>query len=308
MSEEYPSLRIEGGLISAEVLADIKEEKTPGQRGIDFSGDKDQKLLDLVSAAWGDAQERWLIFQRQVGRLSEEDAGTTPTRAWVSDFLSYLGFDLVRLQHMIEQDGRKYHISHRAGTDLNAPPVHIVGCRQSIDRRAESGPSPMAPHSMIQDFLNHSEELWGIVTNGMLFRLLRDSHLMKRQAYIEFDLEEIFTGERFPDFYLLFRLAHASRFPKGTTDTESCLLEQYHRLSIEQGGRVRNGLRNGVEQALLLLANGFLSHQGNGVFAREAAEGKIDTGELYRQLLKVIYRLLFLMVSEERGLISSDSI
>ena len=236
MSEEYPSLRIEGGLISAEVLADIKEEKTPGQRGVDFSGDKDQKLLDLVSAAWGDAQERWLIFQRQVGRLSEEDTGTTPTRAWVSDFLSYLGFDLVRLQHMIEQDGRKYHISHRAGTDQNAPPVHIVGCRQSIDRRAESGPSPMAPHSMVQDFLNHSEELWGIVTNGMLFRLLRDSHLMKRQAYIEFDLEEIFTGERFPDFYLLFRLAHASRFPKGTADTESCLLEQYHRLSIEQGG------------------------------------------------------------------------
>lgn len=310
MSEEYPSLRIEGGLISAEVLADIKEEKTPGQRGIDFSGDKDQKLLDLVSAAWGDAQERWLIFQRQVGRLSEGDAGTTPTRAWMSDLLSLLGFDLVRLQNVIEQDGRKYHISHRAGTDPNAPPVHIVGCRlkSKLDRKAESGPSPMAPHSMVQDFLNHSEELWGIVTNGMVFRLLRDSHLMKRQAYIEFDLEEIFTGDRFPDFYLLFRLAHASRFPKGTADTESCLLEQYHRLSIEQGGRVRNGLRNGVEQALLLLANGFLSHQGNAVFAKEAAEGKIDAGELYRQLLKVIYRLLFLMVCEERGLVSSDSV
>lgn len=308
MSEEYPSLRIEGGLISAEVLADIKEEKTPGQRSIDFSGDKDKKLLDLVSAAWGDAQERWLIFQRQIGRLSEGDVGTTITRAWMSDLLSLLGFDIVRLQHLIEQDGRKYHLSHRAGTDPNAPPVHIVGCRQSIDRRAESGPSPMAPHSMVQDFLNHSEELWGIVTNGMLFRLLRDSHLMKRQAYIEFDLEEIFTGERFPDFYLLFRLAHASRFPKGTADTESCLLEQYHRLSIEQGGRVRNGLRNGVEQALLLLANGFLTYQGNAVFAKAAAEGKIDAGELYRQLLKVIYRLLFLMVCEERGLISSDPV
>ena len=49
-------------------LADIKEEKTPGQRSIDFSGDKDKKLLDLVSAAWGDAQERWLIFQRQIGK------------------------------------------------------------------------------------------------------------------------------------------------------------------------------------------------------------------------------------------------
>lgn len=308
MSEEYPSLLIEGGLISAEVLADIKEEKTPGQRGVDFSGDKDQKLLDLVSAAWGDAQERWLIFQRQVGRLTEGDAGTTITRAWMSDLLSLLGFDLVRLQHMIEQDGRKYHLSHRAGTDPNAPPVHIVGCRQSIDRRAESGPSPMAPHSMVQDFLNHSEELWGIVTNGLVFRLLRDSHLMKRQAYIEFDLEEIFTGDRFPDFYLLYRLAHASRFPRGTADTESCLLEQYHRLSIEQGGRVRNGLRNGVEQALLLLANGFLSHPENTGFAADVAAGKVDPTDLYRQLLKIIYRLLFLMVCEERGLISFDPV
>ncbi|MFH0966841.1 MAG: N-6 DNA methylase, partial [Methanobacteriota archaeon] len=304
---EYPSLRIEGGLISAEVLADIREEKTPGQRGGDF-GEKDLKLLDMVSAAWGDAQGRWIIFQRQVGRLGEGDPATTPTRAWMSDLLSLLGFDLVRLQSLIEQDGKKYHISHRAGTDPNAPPVHIVGSRQSIDRRPESGPSLMAPHSMVQDFLNHSDELWGIVTNGMVLRLLRDSHLMKRQAYIEFDLEEIFTGDRFPDFYLLFRLVHASRFPKGVSDIESCLLEQYHRLSIEQGGRVREGLRTGVEQALLLLANGFLSHPKNTEFAAEAASGKIDPSELYRQLLKIIYRFLFLMVCEERGLVSSDPV
>lgn len=308
MSDEYPSLHIEGGLISAEVLADIREEKTPGQRGVDFSGEKDQKLLDLVSAAWGDAQERWILFQKQVGRLSETDMGTTQTRAWVSDFLTLLGFDLVRLQHLIEQDEKKYHISHRAGMDPNAPPVHIVGYRQSPDRRPDSGPSLMAPHSMVQDFLNNAEELWGIVTNGLVLRLLRDSHLMKRQAYIEFDLEEIFTGDRFPDFYLLYRLVHVTRFPKGVADTESCLLEQYHRLSIEQGGRVRDGLRNGVEQALVLLANGFLSHPANTAFAADAAAGKIDPTDLYRQLLKIVYRLLFLMVCEERGLISSDPV
>lgn len=308
MSDEYPGLRIEGGLISAEVLADIREEKVPGQRAVDFSCGTDQKLLDLVSAAWGDAQERWLIFQRQIGRLSEGDAGTSITRAWVGDLLSYLGFDLVRLQHLIELDGRKYHISHRAGTDPNAPPVHIVGCRQSLDRRAESGPSVMAPHSMVQEFLNQSEELWGIVTNGMVLRLLRDSHLMKRQAYIEFDLEEIFTGECFPDFYLFFRLVHASRFPKGAADTESCLLEQYHRLSIQQGGRIRDGLRNGVEQALVILANGFLSHPGNAGFVRDVTAEQIQARDLYRQLLTVIYRLLFLMVCEERGLISSDPV
>ena len=194
----------------------------------------------------------------------------------MSDLLSLLGFDIVRLQHLIEQDGRKYHLSHRAGTDPNAPPVHIVGCRQSIDRRAESGPSPMAPHSMVQDFLNHSEELWGIVTNGMLFRLLRDSHLMKRQAYIEFDLEEIFTGERFPISISSSDLPMQAGFRKGTADQNPVSLSNITGSRLNRG-RVQERLRNGVEQALLLLANGFLSHQGNAV-CQGGCRGKIDAG------------------------------
>jgi hypothetical protein len=49
----------------------------------------------------------------------------------------------------------------------------------------------------MQEYLNRTEHLWGIVTNGLQWRFLRDSSLMTRLTYIEFDLEQILEGENF---------------------------------------------------------------------------------------------------------------
>ena len=160
-------------------------------------------------------------------------------------------------------DGLTFAISHRAGEAEDTPPVHIVGARQELGRVPASGRPRLAPHSLVQEYLNRTEHVWGIVTNGLTLRLLRDSTFVRRQAYVEFDLPAILDEQRFQDFAALYRLLHRTRLPRGMADAGECLLEQYYQRSVEQGGRVREHLRDGVEQCITLLANGFLRHTAN---------------------------------------------
>ncbi len=80
--------------------------------------------------------------------------------------------------------------------------------------------------------------------------------------------------------------------------------------SVEQGGRVRDHLRDGVEKCLTCLGNGFLSHPANDQLRRRVSptctgNDRITPEALYRQLLILVYRMLFLLVSEERGLLDA---
>ncbi|MBE9020739.1 N-6 DNA methylase, partial [Chroococcidiopsidales cyanobacterium LEGE 13417] len=104
----------------------------------------------------------------------------------------------------------------------------------------------------------------------------------------------------------------------GMDDADKCLLEYYHQEALQQGGRVRDRLRDGVEKALLQLGTGFLQHPHNECLRQKLADGKRVEAEVssaseprkeltdvgyYRQLLRLIYRLLFLMVAESRNLL-----
>src|SRR6185436_15832369 len=130
----------------------------------------------------------------------------------------------------------------------------VVGAQQELGRVAASGRPRLAPDSLVQEYLNRTEHLWGIVTNGKTLRLLRDSTFVRRQAYVEFDLPAILDEQRFQDFAALYRLLHRTRLPRGINDAGDCLLEKYYAHSVEQGGRVREHLREGVEQCLTMLA------------------------------------------------------
>ena len=70
-----------------------------------------------------------------------------------------------------------------------------------------------------------------------------------------------------------------------------------------QGGRVRDKLRDGVEDALKTLGTGFLRHPNNGDLRDRVKAGTLTAAEFHRQLLRLVYRLLFLMVAEERRMI-----
>ena len=305
-------IRIEGGLLGPDALDQLLAGELPGQRATDFGLDRNRNLTDEIAAAFADARALWSVFQHRLDRVSATDPATTITRdAWVIPFLGLLGYELRFNSKAYDLDGLTFAISHRAGEASDTPPVHVVGARQELGRAPVSGRPRLAPHSLVQEYLNRTENLWGIVTNGLTLRLLRDCTFVRRQAYVEFDLPSILEEQRFQDFAALYRLLHRTRLPRGAADTADCLMERYYLHSVVQGGRVRDHLRDGVEECIKALANGFLRHPANDDLRRRVASAavgneRITPENLYRQLLILVYRFLFLLVSEDRGLLSPD--
>lgn len=301
-------LQIEGNLIVSDLTSDLLAGDIKGQAAEDFGLGKSDKLADEIAIAWGDAKAYWAAFRRAFSRLPEGDAATRVTREqWVMPLLRSLGYDPVYVAKAEVVEGLTYAISHRAELGTDKPPVHIVGAGVRLEERPPSGTPRLSAHALVQEYLNRTEHLWAVVTNGLRWRLLRDSSLMTRLSYIEFDLEQILDGENFAEFGLFYRLFHRSRLPRDADDADRCLLEFYHQESLQQGGRVRDRLRDGVERALVLLGTGFLQHENSRKLRDRVAAGNLDDKTFYRQLLQLIYRLLFLMVAESRGVLLADS-
>jgi hypothetical protein len=85
------------------------------------------------------------------------------------------------------------------------------------------------------------------------------------------------------------------------------IMEKYHQEGLEAGSTIRNKLGEAVKGAIKNLANGFINHPNNAALRAAVAAGNINTDEYYRHQLRIIYRLLFLFVIEERNLVYADS-
>lgn len=299
----YPSIRIEGAILSPDILERI--EDAPGQRPGDFNLDPSAKVKDEIARAWADAQDYWRIFQRKLETLKLDSPATTETRQqWIVPLLGLLGYQLDYQSRGAELNGKVYNISHRAANRAQTP-VQVVGYREpaGLDRKPERSNVRMSAHAVVQEFLNLNDQLYGIVTDGRILRLLRDSSRLIKLSYLEFDLDRIFTDGLFADFAILYRLLHATRLPITNESAAESLIERYHQDSLDSGARIRDGLSRAVERAILDFGNGFLSHPANDTLRIAVSNGELTPEGFYKNLLRLIYRLLFLMVIEERDLV-----
>jgi len=299
---KYSTIRIEGSILSADILDKISQEELSGQNSIDFGLSANSKVKDEIVRAWADAQDMWRVYKRRTLRLKESDYGTSETRKfWVAPLLEMLGFDAGIAKSEIV-NGKSYAISHRV-QNLDNFPVHIMGFRDSLDKKRTSGGPRMSPHGLVQEYLNLTEHLYAIVANGTYLRLLRDSSRLIKLSFIEFDLASMMDDEHFADFAIMYRLLHVSRMPQKMALGAESLIEQYHQDALDSGSRIRNGLSHAVESSICMLGDGFLAHPDNEQFRNLIADNKLNADKLYEFLLKLIYRLLFLMVIEERNLV-----
>jgi hypothetical protein len=169
-----------------------------------------------------------------------------------------------------------------------------------LDKRAAGvrGASTANPHSLVQEFLNRSDAHdWGVVSNGLRLRILRDNQALSRQSFLECDLEAMFAGEIYSDFALLWLIVHATRFATIEDDHhKTCLLEKWTKFADEQGTRALGDLRGGVEMSLQILGEGFTSHANNVALRDALRSGAITPINFHGQLLRVVYRLTVLDV------------
>lgn len=299
----YPSIRIEGAILSPDILSQIEE--LPGQKPSDFGLNSGTKVKDEIARAWADAQDYWRIFQRKLESVKPGNNATTETRnLWMVPLLGLLRYDIEYQPRGTELNGRIYAISHRA-TNRAGASVQIIGYRDpaGLDKKPANATRRMSAHALVQEFLNLHEQLYGLVTDGHVLRLLRDSSRLVKQSYLEFDLDRIFTDGLYADFAVLYRLMHATRLPLTNDTAAESLIERYHQDSLDSGARIREGLSKAVERAILDFGNGFVSHPANDALRAAIAGGELTADAFYQQLLRLIYRLLFLMVIEERNLV-----
>lgn len=304
---KFPSIRIDGNILSSDILDKIEQGEILYQLPKDFGFDPKTKVKDEIARAWADAQSQWKIYKNRIESLKETETGTSETRRiWIIPLLTFLGYELESTKSEIV-NGKTYPISHRA-QNLNGFPVHIMGNRDSLDkRRKESGPR-MSPHSLVQEYINLTENLYAIVSNGLTLRLIRDSSRLVKLSFIEFDLSLMMEDELYSDFAVMYRLIHRSRMPASPEKGAESIIEQYHLDTLESGSRIREGLSKAVKESLQILGKGFLNDPANEQLRKLIESGELKDTKFHRSLLRVIYRILFLFVIEERGLVFSKDV
>lgn len=314
-STSFVGVRVQGGLLPAGLLTRISEGDIEGSTASDYHLAGGESTRDAANRVWAYMQGVWKRFEDELANGSGEDARTGITRErFLLPLLSQLDYGRVPLAPpgglaADDDPDKRFPVSHLWDDDI---PIHLLGVGVDLDKRSPGvvGAAKIAPQSMVQEYLNRSSNhAWAILSNGRTLRLLRDSTSLTGSAYVEFDLDAIFGGELFSDFLLLFRLCHQSRLTP--LDDEigqmSCWMERWREVAVQTGTRALDQLRNGVVDALEKLGNGFLSHRDNEALRERISSGELAVSDFHHALLRVIYRLLFTFVAEDRGVLFASS-
>jgi hypothetical protein len=303
----YSSISIQGNIITSEILEKIRIDDIRFQKNTDFGLAPNATLRDEINMAWTLAQSNWQAFKTKRDALKDTDTGTTETRRyWVMPLLSILGYD-VSLQLAQTINEKSYAISHGA-SNKEFFPIHIIGCNQNMDTRPDAGATRLSAHALTQEYLNNIEHLYALVSNGKFLRLLRDATRLSRLSYLEFNLEQMMEEGLYVEFALLYRTLHATRMPVGMQAGPESIIEFYHQEAIASGSRIRERLSQAVEVSIQDMANGLLQHPQNHKLVTAINDGTITAQDFYLYNLRLVYRLLFLLVIEERKLIYPEQL
>lgn len=305
----FAALTIEGGLIAPDQVQAIASAAPDQKTAADYGCPKGTGLRDEITRYFRIAQAHWQGY----ARLEQ------PTMQQTAEFTRNLlelafGFELTGPHHHTRED-RRFTVAWeakggrvpvvvaptapaekgKAGDGFaRALPEFGDGASGRIQRRS--------PTVLLQDWLNANPDFyWGLVFAGDRVRLMRDNASLTRPAWIEADLGAIFRDEMFADFAALWLLIHASRFGAEGAAASDCALERWREAGMRAGTSARERLRVNVEEALMALGQGILD-------ANPAIRERLDTNQLtmphlFEQMLRVVYRLIFLGVAEDRDLL-----
>ncbi|MCC6901400.1 MAG: restriction endonuclease, partial [Polyangiaceae bacterium] len=281
----FEALSIEGGLLSPEWLSRVAQLAADHQSAADYRVPKGLNLRDEIGRYWRIAQAHWADFRAGVG------AGAEPkglAERFVTSLLGEsFGFGSLTATGPVVLAERSYPIG-RAALGGRVPVV-IASADTGLDALSPAfgdGTRRRSAFGLAQEYLNAQEgALWGLASDGNTLRILRDNASLTRPAWLEADLQRIFTEERYADFAALWLLAHESRFGREGQPVTECSLEAWRNAGREEGTRAREHLRRGVEDALIALGQGFLAHPENRDLRAELQSGALPTRDYFNQLL-----------------------
>lgn len=307
----FPSVTVADGLFPADTLSRLLEARhLPGISAQDYGLAEIESVQDAITRSWSRLTAIWTSYRATVGRIPADSPATSVTRdRWLRFLFDELGYGPLRPARAgIRVGGDVYAISH----EWESVPVHLLGWNIPLEHRTAgvAGAAARSPQSLVQGVLNRSDRhLWGIVSNGQKLLLLHASSSIVRSPHIQFDLEEMFDQRHLSDYVVLYLLCHHSRveLPIGAVGPAECWLERWYQQESERGVRALHRLSAGVIDALQVLGEGFVAHRGSDALRSKLNNGGLKPEEYLRLLMRLVFRLLFCLVAEERGLLPAPN-
>lgn len=186
---------------------------------------------------------------------------------------------------------------------LSATVVEAKKYGHPLDQLSNRETPGWFPSQQIQDYLNHAKDAngrrffnWAILTNGSEWRIYTDRSTVG--AYFSFHLVrngQFCPLEDFRTFYTLFRARAFERNADGL-----CFLDDVREQSLHLQADLEDKLRKRIFGVLEDVGTAFVDFEDNHLT-------ETDFPEVYSNALIFLYRLLFVLYAESRGLLPVKS-
>ena len=307
---DFAAIEIAGALLPPEIVTRAAAFDMPDQSDEGYGVLPGLKLRDEIARYYQIALACWERFS------AIRDGNISAPKRFVLDLLTdCFGFANIAETGPVILSERRFPIRH-ASHDGRVPIV-IAPLAPAESRKAgiDEAIAPFGDETrrrsatqLLQEYLNADEDaLWGIASDGCTLRLMRDNVSLTRPAWIEADLEKILTEGLFADFSALWLVIHASRFGAMDASPSDCPLERWRERGRIDGSAAKEKLRLGVEAALIELGAGFLENPANADLRDALQAGKLTRQAYYEEMLRLVYRLIFLFAAEDRGLLHTPN-
>ena len=308
---DFAAIEVAGALLPPEIVTRVAAFDMTDQSEEGYGVLPGLKLRDEIARYYQIASAHWERFS------ATRDGNRSAPERFVVDLLTdCFGFANIEKARPVTLSERRFPIGH-ASHDGRVPIViaplapaesRKAGIDEAIALFGEETRRRSAAQ-LLQEYLNADEDaLWGIASDGCTLRLMRDNVSLTRPAWIEAGLEKILTEGLFADFSALWLVIHASRFGAlGASPSDFCSLERWRERGRIDGTAAKEKLRLGVEAALLELGAGFVENPANGELRDALQTGTLSRQAYYEELLRLVYRLIFLFAAEDRGLLHTPN-
>jgi hypothetical protein len=151
------------------------------------------------------------------------------------------------------------------------------------------------PSLQIWTYLEDTEQKWGILSNGRIWRLYcKGRH---RDNYLEIDLSRLIESndiDAFRFFYYFFRKDAFVKSKEGQAFLDRVLNE-----SQDYAQKIGDDLKDNVYWAMKRIAEGFVNQKSNHLDSRDPA----TLARVQNNTMILLYRFLFLLYAEGKGLL-----
>lgn len=151
------------------------------------------------------------------------------------------------------------------------------------------------PSLQIWTYLEDTEQKWGILTNGRIWRLYCKER--RRDNYLEIDLSQLIESDDADAFRFFFYFFRKDAFVKSTEG--QAFLERVLNESKEYAEKIGDDLKDNVYWAMKRIAEGYTDQKSNHLESRDPA----TLTRVQNNTMILLYRFLFLLYAEGKGLL-----